>query len=138
MPSWRSTGTSQTGMESLHEIIFGSWLLTRTARPTNGISSTLISKHRCWVNLLAAEWNWKQVKAVKSGQRVNTSIDKTRKQVLIYAQYQQMHAQARAMKLSEAGKLWDDKDFEGLKMDVFCKEIQMSLEDKKFGSMRSR
>ena len=34
-----------------------------------------------------AERNWKQVKAVKSGQRVNTSIDKTRKQVLIYAQY---------------------------------------------------
>ena len=74
-----------------------------------------------------AEWNWKQVKVVKSGQRVNTSIDKTRKQVLIYAHYQQMRAQARAMKLSAAGKLWDDKDFEGLKMDVFCKEIQMSL-----------
>ena len=38
--------------------------------------------------------NGKQVKAVKSGQRVNTSIDRARKQVLIYAQYQQMHAQA--------------------------------------------
>jgi hypothetical protein len=76
-----------------------------------------------------AEQNWKQVKAVKSGQRVNTSIDKTRKQVLIYAQYQQMCAQARAMKLSAAGKLWEDKDFEGLKMDAFCKEIQMSLEE---------
>jgi len=76
-----------------------------------------------------AERNWKQVKAVKSGQRVNTSIDKTRKQVLIYAQYQQMRAQARAMKLSAAGKLWEDKDFEGLKMDAYCKEIQMSLEE---------
>ncbi len=31
----------------------------------------------------------KQVKAVKSGQRVNTGIDKTKKQVLIFAQYQQ-------------------------------------------------
>jgi hypothetical protein len=41
-----------------------------------------------------AERNCKQVKAVKSGQRVNTSIDKTRKQVLFYAQYQQMRAQA--------------------------------------------
>jgi hypothetical protein len=29
-----------------------------------------------------AERNWKQVKAVKSGQRVNTGIDKTKKQVL--------------------------------------------------------
>jgi hypothetical protein len=80
-----------------------------------------------------AERNWKQVKAVKSGQRVNTSIDKTRKQVLIYAQYQQMRAQAQAMTLSAAGRLWDDKDFEGLKMDVFCKEIQMSLVDEKVG-----
>jgi hypothetical protein len=37
------------------------------------------------------------------------------------------------MKPSAAGKLWDDKDFEGLKMDVFCKEIQMSLEDEEVG-----
>ncbi len=44
-----------------------------------------------------------------------------------------MHAQAWAMKLSAAGKLWDDKDFEGLKIDVFCKEIQMSLEDEEVG-----
>ncbi len=33
------------------------------------------------------------------------------------------------MKLSAAGKLWEDEDFEGLKMDAFCKEIQMSLEE---------
>jgi hypothetical protein len=44
-----------------------------------------------------------------------------------------MRAQARAMKLSVAGKLWDDKDFECLKIDVFCKEIQMSLEDEEVG-----
>ena len=54
-----------------------------------------------------AERNWKQVKAAKSGQRVNTSIDKTKKQVLVYAQYQQMRAQAWLNKLSTAGKLWD-------------------------------
>ena len=75
-----------------------------------------------------AERNWKQVKAVKSGQRVNTSIDKTKKQVLVYAQYQQMSAQARQSKLSSAGKLWDDKDFESMKMDRYCKEIKDSLE----------
>ncbi len=45
-----------------------------------------------------AERNWKQVKAVKSGQRINTSIEKTTKQVLVYAQYQQMRAQARQNK----------------------------------------
>jgi hypothetical protein len=51
------------------------------------------------------ESNWKQVKAVKSGQGVNTGIDKMKKQVLIYAQYQQTHAQARMTKLAAAGKL---------------------------------
>ena len=45
-----------------------------------------------------AERNWKQVKAVKSGQRVNTSIVKTTKQVLVYV---------RQSKLSSAGKLWE-------------------------------
>ena len=41
-----------------------------------------------------AERNWKQVKAVKSGLHVNTTIDKTKKQVLVYVQYQQMRAEA--------------------------------------------
>jgi hypothetical protein len=36
----------------------------------------------------------RNVKGVKSGQRVNTSVDKTRKQVMVNAQYQQKHAQA--------------------------------------------
>jgi hypothetical protein len=76
-----------------------------------------------------AERNWKQVMAMKSGQHVNTAIDKTRKQVLVYVQYQQMRVQSRAMTLSSAGKLWEDEDFEGMKMDAFCKEIQMSLEE---------
>ena len=75
-----------------------------------------------------ADSNWKQVKAVKSGQRVNTSIDKTKKQVLVYAQYQQMRAEARQSKLSSAGKLWDDKDFASMKMDPYCKEITDLLE----------
>ena len=78
-----------------------------------------------------AERNWKQVKAVKSGQRVNTSIDKTKKQVLVYAQYKQMRAQARQNKLSSAKKLWDDNDFASMKMDQFCKEIKDSLDGNK-------
>jgi hypothetical protein len=75
-----------------------------------------------------AKRNWKQVKAVKSGQRVNTGIDKTKKQVLIYAQYQQTHAQARMTKLAAAGKLREDEDFASMKMDPFCKEIKKSLQ----------
>jgi hypothetical protein len=34
-----------------------------------------------------AKRNWKQVKAIKSSQRVKTGINKMKKQVLIYAQY---------------------------------------------------
>jgi len=69
-----------------------------------------------------AKRNWKQVKAVKSGQRVNTGIDKTKKQVLIFAQYQQTRAQARMTKLAAAGKLWEDEDlFASMKMDPFCR-----------------
>jgi len=76
-----------------------------------------------------AERNWKQAKAVKSGQHVNTTIDKTKKQVLVYAQYQQMRAQARQIKLSSVGKLWDDSNFASLKMDQYCKEIKDPLDD---------
>ena len=51
-----------------------------------------------------AKRNWKQVKAVKSGQRVNTGIDKTKKQVLIFAQYQQTRAQVQMTKPTVVGK----------------------------------
>ena len=44
-------------------------------------------------------------------------MDKTKKQVLIYSQYQQMKVQARIQKLSCVGKLWDDDDFKSMKMD---------------------
>ena len=75
-----------------------------------------------------AERNWKQVKAVKSRQRVNTTIGKTTKQVLIYAQYQQAKAQAKMKNCATAGKLWEDADFITMKMDEYCKDIRESLE----------
>jgi hypothetical protein len=62
-----------------------------------------------------AERNWKQIKAVKLGQRMNTGMDKTKKQVLNYSQYQQMKVQARIQKLSCVGKLWDDDYFKSMK-----------------------
>ncbi len=74
------------------------------------------------------ERNWKQVKAVKYSQRVKTGIDKMKKQVLIYAQYQQTRAQARTTKCAAANKLWEDEDFALMKMDPFCKEIKESLQ----------
>ena len=75
-----------------------------------------------------AERNWKQVKAVKSGQQVNTTICKTTKQVLIYAQYQQARAQAKMYNRASAGKLWDDNDFASMKMDEYCKDLQESVD----------
>jgi hypothetical protein len=75
-----------------------------------------------------AERNWKQVKAVKSGQQVNTTIGKTTKQVLIYAQYQQAKAQGQMKNRATAGKLWEDEDFASMKMDEYCKDIRESLE----------
>lgn len=77
-----------------------------------------------------AKRNWKQVKQVKSGQRVKIGMDKTKKQVLIHAIHGEHQAEARRSKLSAAGNLWSDKDFESMKMDLFCKEIKDSLNDK--------
>jgi hypothetical protein len=74
-----------------------------------------------------AERNWKQVKAVKSGQRVNTTMDKTMKQVLIYAQYQQARAHAKTNNRATAGKLWDEGDFESMKMDLYCKDLKETV-----------
>ena len=97
------------------------------------MSTKVLGKLACLVlskivGIGTAEQNWKQVKAVKPGQRSNTGIDKTKKQVLIYAQYQQARAQARMQKLSSAGKLWEDSDFESIKMDEYCQEIRDSLD----------
>ena len=74
-----------------------------------------------------AERNWKQVKAVKSGQRTNTGVLKAKYQVMIYSQYQQMKAQTRITRMSCAGKLWTDDDFKCCKMDDFCGDIEADL-----------
>jgi hypothetical protein len=73
------------------------------------------------------ELNWKQVKAVKSGQQTNTRIEKMKRQVLIYAQYQQACAQVRIQTLLTAGKLWDDEDFESMKVDEYYSLVEDTL-----------
>lgn len=65
-------------------------------------TTKVVGKLACFVlskilGIGMAERNWKQVKAVKavkSGQRTNTTMEKTKNQVLIYAQYQQLRAKA--------------------------------------------
>jgi len=75
-----------------------------------------------------AERNWKQIKAVKTGQRTTLCAEKCKQQALIYGRYQQQRAHIKYARLSAAGKLWDDNDFIGCKMDGYCGEILESLE----------
>ena len=75
-----------------------------------------------------AERQWKQMKAVKSGQRSRTAIEKCKKQAQIFGRYQQQRGDARRVKLSSAGKLWEDEDFRTCKMDPFCAELIESVE----------
>ena len=72
----------------------------------------------------SAERNWKQVKKIKRGDCVQSGIDKTAKQVLVYAQYQMLHGKLRKTALSCAGKLWEDTDFDCMKMDAYCQDLQ--------------
>jgi hypothetical protein len=72
----------------------------------------------------SAERNRKQVKKIKRGDRVQTGIDKTAKQVLVYAQYQMLCGKLRKTALLCAGKLWADTDFNCMKMDAYCKDLQ--------------
>jgi hypothetical protein len=73
----------------------------------------------------SAERNWKQVKKIKRGDRARTGIDKTAKQELIYAQSQMLRAKLRKTSLSCAGKLWEDSDFDCMKMDEYCRDLQV-------------
>jgi hypothetical protein len=68
--------------------------------------------------------NWEQVKKIKRGDCAQTGIDKTEKQVLIHAQYQMLHGKLHKTALLCADKLWEDTDFDFMKMDAYCKDLQ--------------
>ncbi len=72
----------------------------------------------------SAERNWKQAKKTKRGDCAQTGINKTAKQVLVYAQYQMLCGKLGKTALSCAGKLWEDTDFNCMKMDAYCKDLQ--------------
>jgi hypothetical protein len=72
----------------------------------------------------SAERKWKQVKKIKRGYCAQTGIDKTAKQVLVYAQYQMLCGKLRKTALLCAGKLLEDTDFDCMKMDAYCKGLQ--------------
>jgi hypothetical protein len=66
-------------------MLFGSWPPMKMQRHTDGITLACLVLSKI-LGIGSAERNWKQVKATNSAQRVNTGIDKTKKQVLIHTQ----------------------------------------------------
>ena len=73
------------------------------------------------------ERNWKQYKQAKTGKRNKIGGEKTKKQVTIYGRYQQIKGQLRSKSLATAHKLWEEEDFDTMKMDAFYSEIVASL-----------
>ena len=71
----------------------------------------------------SAERHWKIVKRAKTGQSARLGADNAKKQYLVYGAAMQQRARFRLKKLSDAGKLWCEEDFETLKLDHFCEEI---------------
>ena len=71
----------------------------------------------------SAERHWKIVKATKAGQRARLGTEKAKKSALIYGAAMQQRSRHRENKLRIAGKLWEDDDFETLKLDFYCEEI---------------
>mmetsp|Transcript_29159 Transcript_29159/g.69418 ORF Transcript_29159/g.69418 Transcript_29159/m.69418 type:complete len:526 (+) Transcript_29159:715-2292(+) len=76
----------------------------------------------------SAERHWKLVKEVKSGQRVQTGVEKINKQVHIYGLNGQAKAKLQAKKQSMKGKMWEDADFDACKLDNYLSEINIELE----------
>ena len=69
------------------------------------------------------ERNWKQLKQAQTGKRNKLEVEKARKQVVIYGRHQNIKAEARTRNLTKAQKLWNEKDFESLRLNSFCLEL---------------
>ena len=67
----------------------------------------------------------------KTGKRKSIELEKARKQVVIYGRHQNLKAEANIMKLTKAQKLWNEKDFESLKLNSFCLELGVETQVEK-------
>ena len=63
------------------------------------------------------------MKQTKTGKRNKLYMKKARKQVVIYGRHQNLKEEARIRKLTKAQKLWNEKDFESLKLNSLCLEL---------------
>ena len=83
------------------------------------------------------ERNWKQYKQAKTGKRNRLQDKKVKKQVAIYGRYQHIKGMMRIKKLATAHEVWEEADFDTLKLDMHCSEITESVrldEDNNKGS----
>ena len=97
------------------------------------VTDSILGKIACLVlskilGIGTATCNWKQVQKIKKGDNMNTGIYKCTKMVLVYGQYQQLHAEAKLAKLSVVGKLWEEADFECMKIDEYCSDLLQALD----------
>ena len=72
----------------------------------------------------SAERMFKIQKLMSRGQRAGLSMARSKKQGLVYSRYQEMKCRNRVKKLSVAGVLWEDNDFESCKLDEYCHETE--------------
>ena len=84
----------------------------------------------------SAEREWKKYNSVKSGQRHRLGSMKNKKNAVIYGVNCEERAKVRRAGLSAAGKLWEDEDFEGCKMNLYCQPIIDKLAEKKSGKKK--
>ena len=70
-----------------------------------------------------AERQWKIMKLGKSGQRARMGTQKNKKSSLIYGAAMQQRSNHDKHRLHIAGKLWQDEDFDTLKLNFHCGEI---------------
>ncbi len=74
----------------------------------------------------SAERNWKKLKSVMMGCRSNIRTDIAMKQAAIAGIHVQENNNQDQANMAKAGLLWDDNDFDTLKMDALCLPLDVA------------
>ena len=77
------------------------------------------------VGIGAAERKWKEVKRVKTAQRNRLGAEKTAKLTLLVGTNCSRKADARRERMARAGRLWNDDDFETMKLEQFGIDVDV-------------
>ena len=91
----------------------------------------ILSKVACLVLSKILGIGTATIKEKKKGDRINTGFDKCTNMVLVYGQYQQQRAKPKLAKLLAAGELWEEADFECIKIDEYCSDLLQALDKDK-------